>query len=137
MSKNNTMQTTMSVVCITNDGDNPSYFDQRDIELKGDDQRVLSEQISALNFRLRNSGSDYESDWHVAGDPTLLIILSGCMEIELRSGKRKQFKAGEMFIAQDYLQKGTEFNQFLGHRARVLGDEKIHVLHLKLSKQEE
>ena len=89
MNNDNTVQTTTSVVCITSDGDNPSYFDQRDIELSGDQQRVLSEQIQALNFRLRESPSSYVSGWHVANDPTLLIILSGSISIELRNGKIK------------------------------------------------
>ena len=131
----NQKQEEIIIPCVTNNGNDASFFSEKNITLNGDDQRMLSEQISAVNFRLRNSGSSYESDWHVAGDPTLLIILSGCVQIELRNGQCKEFKAGEMFVAQDYLQKGAEFNQSLGHRARVLGDEKIHVLHLKLSKQ--
>ena len=60
--------------------------------------------------------------------------MSGCIQIELRNGLSKEFKAGEMFIAEDYLSRNTEFNQSLGHRARVLDGQKIQVLHLKLSK---
>ena len=96
---------------------------------------MLSEQQSALNFRLRSSSSGYLSDWHVAGDPTLLIILSGVIELELRSGATKQFSAGEMFIAQDYLIAQSEFNDSHGHRARVVGKDALQALHLKLEKQ--
>ena len=136
MSKNNTVQTTMSVVCITNDGDNPSYFGKRDIELNGDDQRVLSEQIPAVNFRLRESPSSYVSGWHVAGDPTLLIILSGSISIELRDGQSKHFTSGDMFVAQDFIAKDKVFDsERHGHRACVLGSEKLVALHLKLSKR--
>ena len=136
MNNDNTVQTTTSVVCITSDGDNPSYFDQRDIELSGDQQRVLSEQIQALNFRLRESPSNYVSGWHVANDPTLLIILSGSISVELRNGKNKKFIPGEMFVAQDFIAEGKVFDsEKHGHRASVVGNEKLVALHLKLSKR--
>lgn len=128
-------QSEMIIPCITNDGDGPSFFSEKAVTLNGDEQRMLSEQIAAVNFRLRESSESYESGWHVAGDPTMLIILSGCMQIELRNGLFKNFKAGEMFIAEDYLVKGELFNELNGHRARVLGREKIQVLHLKLNKR--
>ena len=38
--------------------------------MNGSPARFLSEQISAENFRLRNSHAKYSSDFHVAGDPT-------------------------------------------------------------------
>ena len=129
-------QSEMIIPCVTNDGDGPSFFSEKPVNLNGDDQRMLSEQIAAINFRLRESPESYESGWHVAGDPTLLIILSGCIQIELRNGLSKDFKAGEMFVAEDYLAKGAVFNEVNGHRARVLGREKIQVLHLKLDKRD-
>lgn len=96
---------------------------------------MLSDQQGALNFRLRSSDSDYASDWHVAGDPTLLIILQGSIELSLRNGLTKEVGQGQMFIAQDYLADGVEFGEQHGHRARVLGDVQLSALHLKLSKR--
>ena len=64
---------------------------------------VLSQQIDAVNFRLRSSDTSYVSGFHVAGDPTLLIILSGTVRIELHNGDSREFNAGEMFVAEDYL----------------------------------
>jgi len=123
------------IPCISSDGRGASIFSVRKIELTGSLDWMLSEQQSALNFRLRSSASGYQSDWHVAGDPTLLIILCGVIEIELRSGATKQFSVGEMFIAQDYLFDQSEFNDSHGHRARVVGQEGLQALHLKLEKQ--
>ena len=125
------------VVCaVTNDGAGKSCFSERAVTLNGDEQRQLSDQIDAVNFRLRTSGEEYASDWHVAGDPTLLIMLSGTIEIELRNGQKKQFSTGGMFIAEDFLQKGAEFDESQhGHRARVVNNESIRVLHLKLNKR--
>ena len=75
---------------VTNDGTGESYFSERAIELHGDENRRLSEQQSALNFRLRTSDENYASDWHVAGDPTLLVILQGSILIELRNGQKQK-----------------------------------------------
>ena len=66
---------------------------------------LLTEQISALNLRLRESEVGYASDWHVAGDPTLILVQQGVLRILLRDGSAKDFSAGDAFIAQDYLPK--------------------------------
>jgi len=126
---------TTDIISICNNGDGESYFSSRSIDLDGDDHWRLSKQQSALNFRLRSSSAGYASDWHVAGDPTLLIILSGVIQIELRSGSVRQFKAGEMFVAEDYLEHGSSFKETHGHRAEVIGDESLNALHLKLAKR--
>ena len=135
-SLDDTTQSDIDIVCVKNDGNNASYFDKRSVDLTGSRDRMLSEQIPALNFRLRTSDTTYSSDWHVAGDPTLLIVLSGSIEIELRNGEKKQFNQGEMFIAQDYLANGVIYDKKThGHRAQVIGNDALQVLHLKLSKQ--
>ena len=125
----------LEIITITNDGAGESFFSERKITLNGDENRRLSNQISAINFRLRTSGNEYASDWHVAGDPTLLIMLQGEMQIELRNGKKKTFAPGEMFIAEDFLQKELEFDHLKhGHRAQVISPKGVQVLHLKLEK---
>jgi len=126
---------TINVVTVTNDGDNASYFGERRIELHGTPERMLSEQQTALNFRLRTSASGYLSGWHTAGDPTLLIILQGEVEIELRNGSAKRFSKGELFVAQDYLAAGVLETDQHGHRARLIGEDDLIALHLKLSKR--
>jgi len=92
----------ITVPTITNDGQGASRFSTRQIALTGDVTRQLSDQIGAVNFRLRRS-EGYSADYHVAGDPTLLIVLSGTMRIELPSGERRDFSKGDMYIAEDYL----------------------------------
>lgn len=130
------MSTTIKAIpSIKNDGSGESYFGVHEISLQGSASWMLSEQQSALNFRLRSSAPGYQSDWHVAGDPTLLIIQTGVIEIELRDGSLRRFSAGEMFVAQDYLAEDIEFSDRLGHRARVIGQEPLNALHLKLSKR--
>ena len=129
------MQKTI-IPCITNHGRGISSFSTREIALHGEPVRMLTEQQNCVNFRLRHSTSDYASDWHVAGDATLLVILKGTIRIELRNGMTKDFSAGELFIAEDYLLPDIVFdNTIHGHRAEVVGKEDLAVLHLKLEKR--
>ena len=66
----------------------------------------------------------------------LLVILKGTIRIELRNGMTKDFSAGELFIAEDYLLPDIVFdNTIHGHRAEVVGKEDLAVLHLKLEKR--
>ncbi len=121
---------------ITNDGIGASSFSSRDIELKGEPIRQLSEQQNCVNFRLRRSTPDFLSDFHVAGDPTLLVILNGTVRIELRDGGILDFSAGDMFVAEDYLRAGVKFDSSVhGHRSEVIGGDVLEVLHLKLERR--
>lgn len=121
---------------VTNNGSGLSTFSTRTINLEGTEARLLSEQISALNFRLRKSNHSYSSDFHVAGDPTLLIVLAGTLKVELRNGDSQTFSKGEMFIAEDYLDSNTVFDATThGHRAKVIGGKEFSALHLKLDKR--
>lgn len=130
------MQTSVKKIpSVTNDGYGRSVFGTQEIELSGSSNWMLSEQQAALNFRLRSSTNPYQSDWHLAGDPTLLIILTGVIEIQLRDGSSQQFAAGDLFIAEDYLIDGVVFDDRHGHCARVIGQEVLQALHLKLGKR--
>ncbi|MGS2718293.1 cupin domain-containing protein [Eionea flava] len=127
---------TQIITVVTNDGDGLSYFAQREVPLSGSVERLLSDQQQAVNFRWRTSPKNYSAGFHVAGDPTLLIILSGTITIELRDGQSRCFSAGDYFIAQDYLNAGIGFDTNVhGHRAYVQGDTPLSALHLKLEKR--
>ena len=128
--------TTLKLDTIVSDGVGASEFGVREIKLTGDETRHLSEQIQAVNFRMRISPVGYNSDYHVAGDPTLLVILKGQIVVTLASGHSKGFGAGDMFVAEDYLEKGTEFRSGLhGHKAKVVGSSELTALHLKLERR--
>ena len=125
----------VTIVTITNDGQGGSYFSKREIELNGDITRQLSDQIGAVNFRLRRS-ENYKADFHIAGDPTLLIVLAGTMRITLPSGESRDFTQGDMYIAEDYLAAGVAFKDGLhGHSAKTIGDVPYSAVHLKLSRR--
>ena len=87
----------------------------------------LTERIDALNLRIRTSEVGYESDWHVAEDPTLIVVQSGILRVTLRNGERKDF------IAKDYLPKHLPFDtKKHGHCAKVVGNKTLLAVHIKL-----
>ncbi len=130
------IDSSVTIDCVTSNGKDASFFSQRSFMLSGDESRRLTERINAENFRMRTSGIRYSSEWHVAGDPTLLIILGGSMRIFLRNEEYKDFTVGTMFIAEDYLDYDIEFDNLIhGHRAQVIGDEELFAIHLKLNKR--
>ncbi|MCP4594941.1 MAG: hypothetical protein GY843_00480 [Neptuniibacter sp.] len=111
-----------------------SIFSEKELTLDDYSGLFITPRIEAENFRHRFSRSDYKSDWHMAGDPTLIIIRSGTLRVGLRSGEQRDFSAGDMFVAQDYLQPEEDFDdQVHGHNAQVAGNEPIEALHIKLS----
>ena len=124
----------VSIDTITIDENYRSVFSTVEFPQSPRGELWISEQEQCLNLRYRSSSAGYESDWHVAGDPTLIVISSGCLEVELRDGSRKQFSAGSKFIARDFLPPHLDFDSSLhGHRARVIGEEELTAIHIKLA----
>lgn len=123
----------VTIEVISVDESFQSYFSTMALSLTQVGGMFISERQQALNFRHRRSEVGYESDWHVAGDPTLIIVLQGTLELELRNGDKKQFSQGQQFIAADYLPVGMTLAETQGHRARVIGDIPLQAVHIKLS----
>lgn len=95
---------------------------------------VLTDRIEAQNLRLRESAPGYQTDWHVAGDPTLIIIQCGVLRITLQSGSYRDFSQGQAFIARDYLPDDIVFDpEIHGHKAEVISDEALSAIHVKLA----
>lgn len=94
---------------------------------------LLTNRIDALNFRLRESEPGYKTEFHVAGDPTLIIIQQGTLRIFLQNGASKDFSPGDLFIAKDFLPKHVPFDKAIhGHRAEVMGEQPLKAVHIKL-----
>jgi hypothetical protein len=110
-----------------------SIFTDQLLSLDDYNGLFITPRIDALNFRHRMSEPNYVSDWHVAGDATLIIIRSGVLRIGLRNGDHRDFNAGDMFVAKDHLQDDEEFDsEKHGHTAAVIGNEVLTAVHIKL-----
>ncbi len=113
-----------------------SVFTCESLSLEDYNGLFITSRIDALNFRHRYSEPKYFSDWHVAGDPTLIVIRSGTLRIGLRNGEYRDFSAGDMFVAKDALLPDELFDhQIHGHTAAVIGDQALTAVHIKLSTQ--
>jgi hypothetical protein len=93
----------------------------------------LTPRIGTTSLRLRTSEPGYATDWHVAGEPVLIVVQRGVLRIELRDGTNRDFGPGEAFIAADRLCPGQDFDPARhGHRASVVGPESLKAVHIKL-----
>jgi hypothetical protein len=111
-----------------------SYFNEITFKKNDRNGMLLTDRIPAQNFRLRESMPGYFTDWHLSGDPTLIIIQKGILRISLQNGIYKDFKSGDMFIAADNLPENIVFDPNIhGHRAEVFGDETLLAVHIKLA----
>lgn len=94
---------------------------------------LLSPRIGCSSLRLRKSEPGYSTDWHVSGEPVLIIVRRGTLRIGLQDGSVKDFAAGDVFIAADRLPPGQCFDPTLhGHRAEVVGGLTLEAVHIKL-----
>ncbi|MGB3468909.1 MAG: hypothetical protein WBA74_26730 [Cyclobacteriaceae bacterium] len=97
---------------------------------------IISERIKASNFRLRRSEPGYQADWHVAGDPTFIMVRKGVLRLHMRNKDYRDFRPGDLFIAANYLPEGVAFdNKIHGHRAEVLGEQTFEAVHIKLAER--
>jgi hypothetical protein len=127
------MNQSFSITTITTNESGISVFSETDFEVHQRGGMFLTEQIASKNFRIRKSDIGYETDFHLSGDPTLIIILKGTLKIELQNGEFKTFSAGNSFIAKDNLPENIVFNnKIYGHKASVIGNETLEAIHIKL-----
>jgi hypothetical protein len=111
-----------------------SVFNDIEYSIEDYNGLFITDRIDAQNFRHRMSEPGYFSTWHVAGDATLIIVRSGTLRLTLRNGEYRDFFAGDMFVAQDYLQQDESFdNNIHGHTAELVGDEALLAVHIKLA----
>lgn len=121
------------VSTITTNDSGISVFDEIEFDVNQRGGMFLTDQIASKNFRIRKSNVGYETDFHLAGDATFIVILKGSMKIELQNGDYKIFSAGDYFIANDNLPENIIFDSKIhGHKASVVGDESLEAIHIKL-----
>jgi len=82
--------------------DEKSHFNNYEIALHRDDSPFLvSALIPATAISFRWTPHDYQSDFHHAPRHRLLIVLSGCIEIEVPSGEVRRFQCGDLLEVCD------------------------------------
>lgn len=131
-----TMSTFKNIVLYT-DTDGFAKFREEQIALPGGSPKaMLSELIPSNGFQLRHSPPGISSDFHCTTTAQWLIVLSGEMEIGLRNGRTRIFRAGDHFFSNDLLPEGAVFDCAVhGHSSRVMGDAPLITLFVRTNGQ--
>lgn len=127
------MSTFIKVVLYTATDGYARFREEEVALLEGTPQAQLSALHPATGYQLRQSPVGFRSEFHCTTSPQWTIILAGQMEIGLRDGSSRLFKAGDHFYSNDLVPEGESFNpEVHGHWSRQVGDEPLQTLFLKV-----
>ena len=98
----------MHVTRIFTGGDGESHFEDLDIPLRDlGAVGAMSELIEATGLVLRETGPDYDLDWHNAPRRQFVVMLSGGrVEIEVGDGTKRRLGPGDILLAEDTTGRG-------------------------------
>lgn len=120
-------------VILFTDRDGRARFREEQIALnEGTPKAALSRVFSCSGYQLRESPVGFRSEWHCTPAPQWVFILRGQMEIGLRDGSSRVFKAGEHFFSADGVPEGKSFDASVhGHWSAQRGGEPLVTLFVK------
>ena len=98
---------TLPVVRIYTGSDQRSHFENIQVPLK-DQGKVgfLSEMAKATGVVFRETGGDYNYDFHVAPRRQYVVNLEGEVEIEVGDGTKRVLRGGDILLAEDTTGQG-------------------------------
>ena len=107
----------MRVTRIFTGPDGESHFADLDIPLEDSGSiGSLSDPIEATGAIFRETGPDYDLDWHNAPRRQFVVMLSGGqVEIEVGDGSKRRLGPGDVLLAEDTTGRG--------HRSRAIDGE--------------
>lgn len=127
------MSTFTKVILYTGADGYARFREEQVALLEGTPQARLSALYPSSGYQLRISPVGFRSEFHCTTSPQWTIILAGQMEIGLRDGSSRLFKAGDHFYSNDLVPEGESFNpEVHGHWSRQVGDEPLQTLFLKV-----
>lgn len=107
----------MHVIRLFTGTDGESHFEDLDIPLRDlGPVGAMSELIEATGVVFRETGPDYDLDWHNAPRRQYVVMLSGGgVEIEVGDGTRRRLGPGDVLLAEDTTCRG--------HISRAVDDQ--------------
>ena len=98
---------TMNVVRIYTGTDNQSHFEDLQIPLKSSGKiGFMSELMRATGIVFRETGGDYNYEFHTAPRRQYVVNLEGEVEIEVGDGTRRILRSGDILLAEDTTGQG-------------------------------
>ncbi len=102
------MATGVKVTRLYTGDDGESHFE--DIEVPFEESGLggaMSSRLPATGVVFRETGDDYDYDWHNAPRRQYILMLSGGgVEIEVGDGTTRRFRAGDILLAEDTTGRG-------------------------------
>lgn len=103
----------MLVTRLYADSNGESHFDNIEYPLHDQgDIGFLSDRLQAEAVIFRETGTNYDYNFHTAPSRQFVVLLDGKIEIETSLGEKRQFNGGEILLLED-----TTGN---GHKTRTL-----------------
>jgi quercetin dioxygenase-like cupin family protein len=96
----------MQITRIYADAEGESWFEDIELDTKPKGPGLTSNPFGVGKFTLRETPGPSTQDWHVAPMNVYVVLLSGAVEIEVSSGTKRRFSAGDILLAEDTEGKG-------------------------------
>jgi hypothetical protein len=112
---------TMKVVRLYTGADNKSHFEDLQIPLKdGGKTGFVSALTKATGVVFRETGGDYDYDFHTAPRRQYVVNLEGEVEIEVGDGTRRILRTGDILLAEDTTGQGHKSRAVAGKPRKSL-----------------
>ena len=96
----------MKVTRIYTGDDNRSHFEDIEIDIASSKSGLISEIIPATGVIFRETGGDYDYDFHTAPRRQYVINLDAAVEITVGGGEKRILEQGAVFLAEDTTGQG-------------------------------
>jgi hypothetical protein len=97
----------MKITRLYTGSDGEAHFEDIDIPLEdGGKIGHLSERLPATGIIFRETGPDYDYNWHNAPRRQYIIMLDGSVDIEVGDGTRRRFGPGDIMLVEDTTGRG-------------------------------
>jgi len=115
----------MKITRIYTGEDNESHFEDVDIPLASAEFSGLrSKPVEAKDVIFRETGPDYDLDFHQAPRRQYVVNLTGSVEIEVGSGEKRILGPGSILLAEDTTGRG--------HKSRAVNNQTRQCLFIGL-----
>ncbi|MFH0768173.1 MAG: hypothetical protein V1932_01225 [Chloroflexota bacterium] len=109
----------MKITRLYTGSDSQSHFSDIELPLVGTPNASRhSETIKATGIIFRETGKEYNIDWHTVPRRQFVITLAGKGEIEIGDGTKRQFGPGDIMLAEDTTGRG-HISRAVGKRPRI------------------
>jgi hypothetical protein len=97
----------MKITRLYVDKQGETHFTDVEVEWKEQNKGgKMSARLPATGIIFRQSGGDYDYDWHNAPRKQYIINLDAGVEITVSDGEKRVLGAGEVFLVEDTHGKG-------------------------------